>query len=149
MSAPSHYLNQCWTIVNWTLGNKLPWNLNRDFWIFIQENTFENVVWKMAAILSWLQYVNTAQPRGICSSSSSISKSINSVFLNPPDKIAAISQTMISGAFSCMRNLYFDQISLKFVPNGPIGIDNGMAPNRRQAIIRNNADPIPDSYIHH
>ena len=22
-SAPSHYLNQCWNIVNWTLGNKL------------------------------------------------------------------------------------------------------------------------------
>ena len=25
--APSHYLNQCWNIVNWTLGNKLQWNL--------------------------------------------------------------------------------------------------------------------------
>ena len=23
--APSHYLNQCWNIVNWTLGNKLHW----------------------------------------------------------------------------------------------------------------------------
>ena len=26
--APSHYLNQCWNIVNRTLGNKLQWNLN-------------------------------------------------------------------------------------------------------------------------
>ena len=38
--APSHYLNQCWKIVNWTLGNKLQWNLNRNLYIFIQENEF-------------------------------------------------------------------------------------------------------------
>ena len=50
--SPSHYLNQCWNIVNWALGNKLQWNLNRNLYIFIQENAFENVVWKMAAILS-------------------------------------------------------------------------------------------------
>ena len=25
--APSHYLNQCWNIVGWTLGNKFHWNL--------------------------------------------------------------------------------------------------------------------------
>ena len=55
---PSHYLNQCWNIVNWTLGNKIQWNLNRNSYIFIQENTFENVVWKMAAILSLPQCVN-------------------------------------------------------------------------------------------
>ena len=44
---PSHYLNQCWNIVNLTLGNKFQWNLNRNWYIFIQENAFENVVWKM------------------------------------------------------------------------------------------------------
>ena len=28
--APSHYLNQCWSILNWiTLGNTLQWNLNQ------------------------------------------------------------------------------------------------------------------------
>ena len=26
-SAPSHYLNQCWYIVNWTLRNILKWNI--------------------------------------------------------------------------------------------------------------------------
>ena len=26
---PSHYLNQCWVIVSWTLRNKLQWNINR------------------------------------------------------------------------------------------------------------------------
>ena len=31
------------------------WNLNRDSYIFIRENAFENIVWKMVAILSWPQ----------------------------------------------------------------------------------------------
>ena len=28
--APSHHLNRCWNIVNWTLGMKLRWHLNRN-----------------------------------------------------------------------------------------------------------------------
>ena len=43
LSGPSHYLNQCWNIVNWTLGNKLQWSFNRNLNISIQENAFENV----------------------------------------------------------------------------------------------------------
>ena len=39
--APSHYLNQCWIVVNWTLRNKFQWNLNQNSNIFIQENVFE------------------------------------------------------------------------------------------------------------
>ena len=39
-----HYLNQCWSIVNWTIGNNVPWNLHRNLYISIQENAFENVV---------------------------------------------------------------------------------------------------------
>ena len=46
-------------IVNWTLRNKLQWNFSRNSNIFIQENVFESVVWKMAAILSWPQQVET------------------------------------------------------------------------------------------
>ena len=45
-------MNQYWNIVNWTIGNNLQWNLNRNLQIFIQENAFENVVLEMAAILS-------------------------------------------------------------------------------------------------
>ena len=56
--SPSHYLNQCWEIVVWTTRNLLKWNPNRNPYIFIQENAFENVVWEMAAILSRPQYVN-------------------------------------------------------------------------------------------
>ena len=50
-TAPSHYLNQCWNIVNWTLRNKRQWNFNRNSYVFIQENAFENVVCEMASTL--------------------------------------------------------------------------------------------------
>ena len=57
--APSHYLNQWWSSVNWNLMNKLQWNINRNSYIFNQENAFEYVVWKMAAILSRPKCVDT------------------------------------------------------------------------------------------
>ena len=48
---PSHYLNQCWLTVNWTLGNKFQT-------IFIQENESQSAVCKMVVILSQPQWVN-------------------------------------------------------------------------------------------
>ena len=57
--SPSHYLIKCWNIVNWTLWNKLQWNLNRNIYILVKENAFENVVWRMATILSLPQCVET------------------------------------------------------------------------------------------
>ena len=64
-SVPSHYLNQCWDIVNCTLGNKFQWNFNKNTTIFIEENNFENVVWKMVAILFQLQHINTVSADGL------------------------------------------------------------------------------------
>ena len=55
---PSHYLSQCWDIVDWALGNNFLGNLNRNLYIFIHENPFENGVWTMAAIWSRPQCVN-------------------------------------------------------------------------------------------
>ena len=43
-----------------SFGNKLQWNHNRNWYIFIQEN----VVWKMVAILSRPQCVNHREHRG-------------------------------------------------------------------------------------
>ena len=40
-SAPSHYLNQCWSIVHWNLTNKIQRYLKTNSHIFIQENAFE------------------------------------------------------------------------------------------------------------
>ena len=56
-SAPSHYLNQCWGFVNWTLRNKLQWNFNQDTKLFIHENAYENIVCEMAALLSKAKWV--------------------------------------------------------------------------------------------
>ena len=58
-SAPSHYLHQGWDIVSWTLRNKLQWNFNSNSYILIEENAFENIAWKMVAILSRPQCVNS------------------------------------------------------------------------------------------
>ena len=63
-SAPSHYLNRWWNIVNWTLSNKVRWNRKQNSCIFIQENAYENVVWKMASILSRPQCVKMAPVNG-------------------------------------------------------------------------------------
>ena len=56
--APSHYLNQCWNMVNSHLRNKLQWILKRNSYIFTHENAFENIVCEMAAILYRPQCVN-------------------------------------------------------------------------------------------
>ena len=40
-SAPSHYLNQWWVIVNSTLRNKLQWNFNQSTNFYIHENASE------------------------------------------------------------------------------------------------------------
>ena len=57
VQATSHYLNQCWNIVNWTIRNKLQWNSNRNLNIFIQENALENGICEMVSIMSWPQCV--------------------------------------------------------------------------------------------
>ena len=45
-TAPSHYLNQCWNIVNWALANKFQRNFHRNFIIFNLKNASEIVVWQ-------------------------------------------------------------------------------------------------------
>ena len=59
-SAPSHYLNQCCHIVNYTIRNMFQWNFHQNSKVFIHENALENVVCEMAAILSLFQCVNAA-----------------------------------------------------------------------------------------
>ena len=49
---PSHYLIQCWHIVNYSPRNIFQWNFIWNSNIFIPENAFELVVCEMAAILS-------------------------------------------------------------------------------------------------
>ena len=58
----SHYLTQRWNNVDWTLGTIF----NPVLFIFIQKNAFQNVVWKMVAILSWPHCVAYTIPAMIC-----------------------------------------------------------------------------------
>ena len=60
LSAPSHYLTYYYNIVNWTLRNTFQWNLNRNSYIYIQED----FVLKMAAILSRPQYTKSNNVAG-------------------------------------------------------------------------------------
>ena len=53
----SHYLNQCWAIVNWTLRNKFQPIFCQNIKLFIHKSASENIVWDMVAILSSLFYV--------------------------------------------------------------------------------------------
>ena len=66
----------------------------------------------------------------------------------PPGQMAAISRTMFSRAFTWMNFFVF---WLKFhwgfswgsnLPYPGIALDDGLVPNRHQAIVWNNADPI-------
>ena len=58
LPTPSHYLNQCWNIVNWAIANKFQWHFNQNVYIFIHENAFEIVVCEISAILSRHQSIN-------------------------------------------------------------------------------------------
>ena len=51
-----HFLSRCWNIVNWTIGNKLQWNLNRNSCIFIQENALKmsSEKWRLSLPPSFL-----------------------------------------------------------------------------------------------
>ena len=55
--APNHYLNQCWLIVNYTLRNKLQWNLHQNSKFFNEVNAFENVVCNFPAKFSMGRWV--------------------------------------------------------------------------------------------
>ena len=56
---PSHYLNQWWNSVTWTFTNKFQWDFNQDSNIVFQEIAFDNVVCKMASILSRPEWVKS------------------------------------------------------------------------------------------
>ena len=56
--APSHYLTHSWNIINQTFRNNHQWNFNRNSYIIIHGNAFENIVSNMAAMLPRPQWNN-------------------------------------------------------------------------------------------
>ena len=47
--------------------NKLQWNFVQNTKLFIHENAYENIVWEMAAILSWGRWVTIPTNTPLCS----------------------------------------------------------------------------------
>ena len=48
--APSHYLNECWVIVNWTPRNKPRWNFIQNKKLYIHENVSKSITCEIMAI---------------------------------------------------------------------------------------------------
>ena len=72
------------------------------------------------------------------------------------DKMEAIFRTTVSNGFSWIKNFWISiKISMKFVTRGPIkqyhsiGLDDGLAPTRWQAIIWSSDGQFTDSYMRH
>ena len=61
---PSHCLNRCLNIVNWTL-RKITVKSKSKFIYFHSQNAFQSIVLNMAAIMSRSQYVKPSHPRYI------------------------------------------------------------------------------------
>ena len=53
LTTSTHYLNQCWIIVNWVLRYKLQWQFHPNTNLFIEEYAFENGVCKMLNVLTF------------------------------------------------------------------------------------------------
>ena len=60
-SMPSHYLNQCWAIINWTLREKLQWNFNWNTKLCIHDDVFQNVVSENGGHFVQGRWVNTLE----------------------------------------------------------------------------------------
>ena len=61
-SGPSHFLNKCCCILNWTSRSKPHRHFNQYHTVFIQVNDFLHVFCKMAAILSRLACIVMCTP---------------------------------------------------------------------------------------
>ena len=51
-SAPSHYLNQCWSVSSWTGGNKIQWHFNPSANIGLLPVQHQGIIWASADVLS-------------------------------------------------------------------------------------------------
>ena len=50
--APSHYLDRCWVIDNWTLGNIYQWNCNQNTKLFIGSHFADKLKWPLKALVT-------------------------------------------------------------------------------------------------
>ena len=110
--APCHYLNQCWHTLTLTTFSEIHIKILTSF--FIQ--AFENIMCKAKAILSQHKFVRLWKSQMLCEHPILIISKINIDMSHPSikmlthrplDKMASISQTIFSNAFSWMKNFVF------------------------------------------
>ena len=109
----------------WTLGNILQWNLNWTLYIFIQENSFENVVWIIAAILSLTQCVNPSGTGNGILQENWVNTSVTNV-VGQSFNTMRLRQNGRHFADDIFKSIFLNEnvrilfsISLKLVPKGP------------------------------
>ena len=108
------------------MRNKLQWNLNRNTYIFIQENTFENVIWKTTAILSRPECVNVTLYSKLpwLQRASNVAKAFMGLHLNV--------YFLILTHWGRVTHICVSKLTI-------IGSDTGLLPGWCQAIIWTNA----------
>ena len=153
-------MNQCWNIVNSNHREKHLWNLNPNWYIFIQDNRFENSVCEIVSILSRPQYVyyTIIPPTLHCESSIAYIWSLG-ISWNPQSSMSLVitylvkswmkllihSHTPRCNGWSLEMDKYFHPTFHNRVMHTCaskliiIGSDNSLSPCRRRAIIWTNA----------
>ena len=128
-SVPSHYLDQCWLIVNWTLRNKLHRNSNKSTQLSFMKMSLKMLFAKWCPRGRWVNL------RWVLVYDLSVSK----IKLNPINW--SINQSINLSIHPSILNLFkllthWGQVTHTCVGNLTIiGSDNGLSPGRRQAII--------------
>ena len=148
-SAPSHYLNQCWVIVNWTPGDKFQWNFNQNTKLFIHEIASENVVCERVAILSRGRWVNDYPcsvscihlPSNLWCKHKPTIPSVTACCLIIIKMLCKDCDQTSSGTYVlCLSLTHWGRVTHICVSKLTIfGSDNGLSPGRHQAIIWTNA----------
>ena len=150
--ATSHYLSQSW------LRYLSSYGVMRGQWV---KHWTKNKYDKITFISCW--FYNSQKTPNITSSQTSYEVSYMSIVEKtdylltnlPQDKMAGISQTLVSNAFSWMKSCFFIWISLKCISKGPI--DNKTALVQIMAWCRTGDKPLPqpmltqftDAYMRH
>ena len=112
MAGPSHYLKQCWNIGNWTLKNKLKWNISRNTCIFF-------------SILFRFRYITVPSKFTRC-----ISPERERAFFIGTKSIIRWSQWLTH--WGRVTHICVSKLTI-------IGSNKGLSPGRPQAIIWTNA----------
>ena len=139
-SAPSHYLNQYWVIVNWTLWNNLQWILLK-----IQNFSFTKMHLKISSAKSWPfcpggdELIMSHNPIPIIPANKSLQNIAEELYEISWSQVSSFGERFIvSSKLHLTHWGWVTHICISRITN--IGSDNGLSPGRRRSIIWTNAE---------